>query len=79
MVIREAESREDDALDSAMLRERCENALLAMSPAELAERVATVMDTETLFYLLTGQIVKGYDYLDAMDNDELAKFAGVEP
>jgi hypothetical protein len=67
----------DDAANEA-LRNRCESALIAMTPAELAERVATVLDTETLYYLLTGQKPgPQYDYLGAMDTDELCRLAGV--
>jgi hypothetical protein len=77
MVIREAESAADAARDSRDFRDRCETALLEMSPAEMAERVATVLSKETLFYMLTGQ-TSGRDYLDAMDDDQLARFCGVD-
>jgi hypothetical protein len=76
MVIAEAEARTDAESANGAFRDRCETALLEMSAAEMAERVATVLDKETLFYMLTGQ-TSGRDYLEAMDDDQLARFCGV--
>lgn len=76
MVIREAEARADEAADSRDFRDLCENALLAMTPAELAERVAECMGTRTLYEMLSGQIQ--HDFLDAMSDEQLARFVGVE-
>jgi hypothetical protein len=75
-VIREAEARADDEARSRDFRDLCESALIAMTPAELGERVAECMGTRTLYEMLSGQIK--HDFLDAMSDEQLALFCKVK-